>query len=86
MTFSSTLIATIQVSPSQIGPKSLPMYTKPDGANDRVAVNYMGKMYYVRQGNSKDHTLQVLALISQLINANKSANEIPVTKAVQIVQ
>ena len=52
---------------------------------DRIAVNYRGQRYYVRQGDRSDHTLEVLALLSQLINANKNANEIPSTKAVQIV-
>ncbi len=52
---------------------------------DRISINYRGKHYYVRQGDPSDHTLEVLALLSQLINANKNANEIPSTKAVQIV-
>jgi hypothetical protein len=52
---------------------------------DRIAVTYRGKRYYVRQGDPGDHTLEVLALLNQLINANKNANEIPSTKAVQIV-
>jgi hypothetical protein len=52
---------------------------------DRIAVNYRGRRYFVRQGDPSDHTLEVLALLSQLINANKNANEIPSTKAVQIV-
>lgn len=52
---------------------------------DRIAVNYHGRRFYVRQGDPSDHTLEVLALLNQLINANKNANEIPSTKAVQIV-
>ncbi|HEY3812798.1 MAG TPA: hypothetical protein VGL66_06195 [Caulobacteraceae bacterium] len=52
---------------------------------DRIAVSYHGRRYYVREGDSSDHTLEVLALVNQLINANKNANEIPSTKAVQIV-
>jgi hypothetical protein len=52
---------------------------------DRIAVSYRGKRYYVRQGDPSDHTLEVLALLNQLINANKNASEIPSTKAVQIV-
>ena len=52
---------------------------------DRIGVNYHGKRYYVREGDPSDHTLEVLALLNQLINANKNASEIPSTKAVQIV-
>jgi hypothetical protein len=52
---------------------------------DRIAVSYRGKRFYVRQDDPSDHTLEVLALLNQLINANKNANEIPSTKAVQIV-
>ncbi|HWE46919.1 MAG TPA: hypothetical protein VG407_12915 [Caulobacteraceae bacterium] len=52
---------------------------------DRIAVNYRGQRYYVRQGDPNDHTLEVLALVNQLINANKNASEIPSTKAVQIL-
>ena len=52
---------------------------------DRISVNYRGQRYYVRQGDPNDHTLEVLALLNQLINANKNANEIPSTKAVQIL-
>ena len=52
---------------------------------DRIAVNYRGAHYYVREGDPSDHTLEVLALLNQLINANKNASEIPSTKAVQIV-
>lgn len=56
-----------------------------ESVNDRIAVTYGGRNYYVREGDPADHTLQVLSLLSQLINANKNANEIPTTKAVQIV-
>jgi hypothetical protein len=52
---------------------------------DRIAVGYRGRRYYVREGLTTDHTLEVLALLNQLINANKNASEIPSTKAVQIV-
>lgn len=52
---------------------------------DRVAASYRGHRYFVREGDPSDHTLEVLSLLNQLINANKNANEIPSTKAVQIV-
>jgi len=52
---------------------------------DRIVVAYRGANYYVRQDDPTDHTLEVVALLNQLINANKNANEIPSTKAVQIV-
>jgi hypothetical protein len=60
------------------------LHSRPS-ARDRITVAYRGRPYYVRQGDPTDHTLEVIALVNQLINANKVANEIPSTKAVQIV-
>ena len=60
------------------------LHAAPSGS-DRIAVSYRGRRYYVREGDPSDHTLEVLALVNQLINANKIASEIPSTKAVQIV-
>lgn len=52
----------------------------------RFKVNYMGHTYYVREvGNGDDRTLQVLALLTQLISLNKVAKEIPTTRDVEIV-
>ena len=62
-----------------------PVSNNASGIGDRIVVSYQGKNYYVRQGDPRDHTLEVLGLVNQLINSNKNASEIPATKAVQIV-
>jgi hypothetical protein len=52
----------------------------------RFAVNYMGTTYYVREvGKGDDRTLQVLSLLTQLVNLNKVAKEIPTTRDVEVV-
>jgi len=56
----------------------------PDGA--RFGVEYKGRTYYVRSPtDGSDRTLEVLALLTQLLNLSKVAKEIPTTKAVEIV-
>jgi hypothetical protein len=55
----------------------------------RFGVQYQGQSYYVCNqvgpNGVKDHTLEILALVSQLLNLNKSAKDLPVTQSVQIV-
>jgi hypothetical protein len=62
------------------------LYSEPaqSTGRDRVAVTYRGRSYYVREGDPYDHTLEVLALVTQLINLNKNASEIPSTKTVNV--
>jgi len=56
----------------------------PDGA--RFGVEYKGRTYYVRSPTDRsDRTLEVLALLTQVLNLSKVAKEIPTTKAVEIV-
>jgi hypothetical protein len=54
-------------------------------AGSRFGVDYYGRTYYVRNFGPDDRTLQVLALLSQLLNLNKVASEIPTTRPVEIV-
>jgi hypothetical protein len=54
------------------------------------SVDYMGEQYSVglneqTGGMSHDHTLEVLAMVSKLLDMNKSAAALPVTQSVQIV-
>lgn len=55
-------------------------------AGARFGVEYKGSTYYVRTPiDGSDHTLEVLALLTQLLNLSKVAKEIPTTKAVEIL-
>lgn len=58
------------------------------GANDpsaRFAVNYRGASYAVGPDDPSDHTLQVLAILNQLVNLNKSATDLRTTPFVQVL-
>jgi hypothetical protein len=56
-----------------------------DSAESRFGVNYDGATYYVKNYGGDDRTIEVLALLSQLLNLNKVASEIPTTRPVEIV-
>jgi hypothetical protein len=57
-----------------------------NAADARFGVDYYGHTYYVKNvGGGDDRTLQVLALLSQLLNLNKVASELPSTRPVEIV-
>ena len=56
-----------------------------EGNPGRLRVPYRGDYYTVPNAAPDDHTLQVLAIASQLINLNKSAKELRSTPTVQIV-
>jgi hypothetical protein len=68
------------------------IYSKPVDAT-RFSVRYRGKSYYIASTdyiNScgkgvVDSTLPILAILNDLLNLNRDANEIPTTKAVQAV-
>ena len=51
----------------------------------RFAVEYRGSTYYINEASDNDHTLAVLALVTQLLNAYKSAKDIPSTRSVVVV-
>jgi len=57
----------------------------PDPANARFGMRYRDRSYYVSNSSPQDHTLQVLAVLNQLINLNKSASEIKSTPFVQVL-
>ncbi len=57
--------------------------SKPDRA--RFSVDYLDATYFVHPVTDEDRTLQVLALLTQLININKVAKEIPTTQQVEVV-
>jgi hypothetical protein len=48
----------------------------------RFSVNYRGQNYYVREVVPGDATLTILAILNDLLNLNRDANEIPSTKTV----
>jgi len=51
--------------------------------NVRFKVQYRGQTYFVREyDQNEDHTLLILALLSDLLNLSRDANEIPSTKTV----
>lgn len=56
-----------------------------DSDNARFTLSYMGDDYYVRQVDKNDRTLQVLALLTQLVSLNKVAKEIPTTRDVEVI-
>ena len=57
----------------------------------RFSVSYRGAIYYVSDTNHRlecgaiDNTLPILAVLNDLLNINRDANEIPTTKAVQSI-
>ena len=55
------------------------------GSARRFTVNYRGEDYSVSQGDPRDHTLEVLAVVSHAINLNKSAADIRTTPVLQVV-
>jgi hypothetical protein len=54
-------------------------------ANARISLTYQDGTYYVGPDSSDDHTLQILALLEQLLNLRKNSKEITTTTAVQSV-
>jgi hypothetical protein len=73
-----------QLQHDHIGFTLVSFSDSPDGA--RFGVEYKGRTYYVRSPTDRsDRTLEVLALLTQVLNLSKVANEIPTTKAVEIV-
>jgi len=59
---------------------------RPRGKADavRMRAEYRGKAYYV-SGEAGDHTLEVLAILNEMINTNKVSSDIPTTKQVQVI-
>ncbi len=57
----------------------------PESDHARYSVDYLDATYFVHPVTSDDRTLQVLALLTQLININKVAKEIPTTQQVEVV-
>lgn len=61
-------------------------YVRKDAtANARIALDYRDGTYYVAPDSDDDHTLQILALLEQLLNLRKNSKEISTTTAVQSV-
>lgn len=57
----------------------------PHPVDPRFAVDYRGQSYTVDRYSPDDHTLQVLAILNQLLNVNKSAQDIRTTPFVEIL-
>jgi hypothetical protein len=58
-----------------------------DEGNDpaRIRVKYHGKSYAVAKQDPKYHSLEVLSVVNQLINLNKSATDLRTTPTVEVV-
>jgi hypothetical protein len=50
----------------------------------RFTIEYRGRWYSVDEASERDHTLAVLALVTQLLNSYKSAKDIPSTRSVVV--
>lgn len=57
----------------------------PHPADPRFSIDYRGATYTVDRYSPDDHTLQVLAILDQLLNINKSAQDIRTTPFVEIL-
>ena len=51
----------------------------------RFELSYRGHPYRVGEHDDYDHTLEVLSIVNQLINLNKSASDLKLTPYVQVV-
>lgn len=51
----------------------------------RIVVHYRGETWSVAEHTPADHTLDAFSIVSQLVNLNKSANDLRTTPTVQIV-
>ncbi|MEJ0068197.1 MAG: hypothetical protein WDO24_05085 [Pseudomonadota bacterium] len=58
---------------------------KESSSTDRFAVSYRRATYHVRELSDTDWTIVVLAILNDVLNVQRDANEIPSTKAVQVV-
>ncbi len=68
--------------------KDAPGPTAPEAA--RIAVRYADKLFYIPQpmGSSptlRDHSLEVLSLVSQLVNTSKHAEDLPTPRTLQVL-
>jgi hypothetical protein len=73
-------VITVGVEPSSGALFSLS--NNPAGA--RFTVTYHGESYYVKEANSSDHTLEVLALLNQMLDLYKSAKDVPRFPAITV--
>jgi hypothetical protein len=51
----------------------------------RVSVSYRGQAYGIADYSKQDHSLQVLSILNQLLNLNKSATELRPTPSVEVL-
>lgn len=56
-----------------------------DTDNGRVNVHYRGHSYSIAEHQPNDHSLEILAIVNQLVNLNHSAADLRTTPTVQIV-
>jgi hypothetical protein len=50
----------------------------------RFHIEYRGRSYFVREASPGDGTITILAILSDLLNLNRDAGEIPSTKTVAV--
>lgn len=55
------------------------------GAPGRLSVNYRDRTYSLPNHAPYDHSLEVLSIVNQLVNLNKSATDLRTTPTVQVV-
>lgn len=54
--------------------------------DERISVEYRGRTYHVSGATGEDDTISILAVLSDLLNINRDASEIPSTKTVATAQ
>jgi len=59
------------------------MHEADPAINARLMITYRGERYYLASDSLNDHSLQVIAILNQLVNLNKSASSLNVTPYVQ---
>jgi hypothetical protein len=66
-------------------PASGALFTLSENAEvARFVVAYRGQTYYVKDASERDHFLEVLALLNQLLNLYKSAKDVPRFPAITV--
>jgi hypothetical protein len=55
------------------------------GETPRFSLRYRGETYTIAQSDRRDHSLEVLAIVNQVINLNKSAQSLLTTPTVRVI-
>jgi hypothetical protein len=71
------------VSKPETSPIPFHLWDHPEG-NVRQQIMYRGRAYYISNISQSDATTIILQILSDLLNINRDANEIPTTKSVTV--